>query len=214
MIFKYKINLINRVLLTGTLLFFTTIINAQKNELLTAFEQSYSNEKNQEYTKAANDLEIIYLNHMSNYEINLRLGWLKNSSGDLKDSENYYTRAMELKPLAIEAIYGKILPLIGQEEYSKVIQLSEKALSIAPNDSKAEYFIGLANYYKKDYLKSEKYLEKAINKYPFDLDINLMLGWTKFALGKKNEAKSLFLVAQRNSPYNERVKMAMDLINK
>ena len=194
-----------KILLTSTLLFVLTIINAQKNELQMAFVNSYANENNKEYAKAAHDLEVIYLNHMSNYEINLRLGWLKNSAGDLKDSENYYSKAMQLKPLALEAIYGKILPMIGQEKYSKVIQLSEKALSIAPNDSKAEYFIGLANYYKKSYLKSEKYLEKAINKYPFDLDINLMLGWTKFALGKKNEAKSLFLIAQRNSPNNERV---------
>jgi len=203
-----------KLLLTSILLSIITIINAQNKELLTAFKQSYSNEKNKEYAKAAHDLEVIYLNHISNYEVNLRLGWLKNLSGDLKDSENYYSKAIELKPLALEALYGKILPLIGQEKYSKVIQLSEKALSIAPNDSKAEYFIGLANYYKKSYLKSEKYLEKAINKYPFDLDINLMLGWTKLALGKKNEAKSLFLIAQRNSPDNNRVKTAMDLINK
>ena len=203
-----------KILLTSILLLFTIIINAQKNELLTAFQNSYTNEKNKEYAKAAYDLESIYLNHMSNYEINLRLGWLKNSSGELMDSENYYSKAIEIKPLALEAIYGKILPLIGQEKYSKVIQLAEKALSIAPNDSKAEYFIGLANYYKKNYLKSEKYLEKAINKYPFDLDINLMLGWTKLALGKKNEAKSLFLVAQRNSPDSNRVKTAMDIINK
>ncbi len=214
MIFKNKINTMKKIIFTTAFLFVLTIINAQTNELLNAFEQSYSNEKNQEYTKAAYDLESIYLKYTSNYEINLRLGWLKNSSEDLKESENYYTIAMELKPLAIEAIYGKILPLIGQEKYNSVIKLSEKALTIEPNDTKAEYFIGLANYYKKNYLKSEKYLEKAINKYPFDLDINLMLGWTKFALGKKNEAKSLFQVAQRNSPNNRRVKMAIDLINK
>lgn len=66
-----------------------------------------------------------------------------------------------------------------------------------PNDSRAEYYLGLANYYQKDYLKSERYLEKAINQDPFDVDLNLMLGWTKSALGKKNEAKVLFQVAQR-----------------
>lgn len=214
MTFNYKINTMKKIFLTTTILFVLTTINAQKNELLNAFEQSQINEKNHDYAKAAYDLESIYLKYMSNYEVNLRLGWLKNSSGDLKESENYYTKAIELKPLALEAIYGKILPLLGQEKYNSVIKLSEKALAIAPNDSKAEYFIGLANYHKKNYLKSEKYLEKAINKYPFDLDINLMLGWTKFALGKKNEAKSLFQVAQRNSPNNERVKMAIELINK
>ncbi len=214
MTFKYKINTMKKIILTTAFLFVLTIINAQKNELLNAFEQSQINEKNHDYSKAAYDLESIYLKYMSNYEVNLRLGWLKYSSGDLKESDNYYTKAMELKPLALEAIYGKILPLLGQEKYNSVIKLSEKALTIAPNDSKAEYFIGLANYHKKNYLKSEKYLEKAINKYPFDLDINLILGWTKFALGKKNEAKSLFQVAQRNSPNNERVKMAIELINK
>ena len=214
MTFKYKINTMKKIILTTAFLFVLTIINAQKNELLNAFEQSQINEKNHDYSKAAYDLESIYLKYMSNYEVNLRLGWLKYSFGDLKESDNYYTKAMELKPLALEAIYGKILPLLGQEKYNSVIKLSEKALTIAPNDSKAEYFIGLANYHKKNYLKSEKYLEKAINKYPFDLDINLILGWTKFALGKKNEAKSLFQVAQRNSPNNERVKMAIELINK
>jgi len=203
-----------KAILTSTFLLILTIINAQKNELLSAFEESYKIEKNQEYSNAARDLEAIYLKYISNYEINLRLGWLRNSSGDLKLSINYYSKAMELKPLAIEAIYGKILPLIGQGKYNKVIQLAKKALVIAPNDSKAEYYMGLGYYYEKNYLKSEKYLEKAINKYPFDLDINLMLGWTKLALGKKNEAKSLFLVAQRNSPDNRRVKTAIELINK
>ncbi len=203
-----------KAILTSIFLFILTIINAQKNELLSAFEESYKFEKNQEYSNAARDLESIYLKYISNYEINLRLGWLRNSSGDLKLSINYYSKAMELKPLAIEAIYGKILPLIGQGKYNKVIQLAKKALVIAPNDSKAEYYMGLGYYYEKNYLKSEKYLEKAINKYPFDLDINLMLGWTKLALGKKNEAKSLFLVAQRNSPDNRRVKRALEVINK
>ncbi len=190
------------------------ITNAQDQKLLSAFTDSYAFETNLEYDKAATLLEKVYLNYVSNYEINYRLGWLRYSAGDFKESENYYKKAMELKPLSLEAIYGLILPTIGQQKYNSVIRLSEKALSISPNDSRAEYFLGLAYYYKKDYVKSEKFLEKAINKYPFDLDINLMLGWTKFALGKKNEAKSLFLTAQRNSPYNVRVKNALNLINK
>jgi hypothetical protein len=41
-----------------------------------------------------------------------------------------------------------------------------------------------------------------------------MLGWAKFALGKKNEAKALFQVAQRHSPNSAAVKTAIDLINK
>ncbi len=203
-----------KIIATTIILLTSILIHAQQVKLPEAFGESYTYENNLEYGKAANSLEKIYLSHISNYEINLRLGWLKYSDGDYKSSINYYTKAIELKPLSLEAIYGKALPLLSQQKYKSILKLADKALSIAPNDSRAEYFKGLAYYYKKDYVKSEKYLEKAINKYPFDLDINLMLGWTKFALGKKNEAKSLFLVAQRNSPDNPRVKTALDLINK
>ena len=202
------------IILSSAFLCITFLVSAQKDNLVAAFEKSYTNEYNLEYTKAVNDLESVYKENNSNYELNLRLGWLYYLSGNLIESEKYYTNAMGLKPLALEAIYGKILPMLGQEKYNLVLEVAKKAISIAPNDSKAEYYIGLAHYYKKEYLKAEKFLEKAINKYPFDLDINLMLGWTKFALGKKNEAKVLFQVAQRNSPNNVAVKSAIELINK
>lgn len=203
-----------KIIITVTFLLVSIIINAQKDELLIAFESSYTNENNQEFNKALENLNDVYENYETNYELNLRLGWLNYLTENHNDSEKYYATAMKLKPLALDAIYGHILPLLQQEKYNEVISLSEKALTVAPNDSRAEYYIGLANYYKKDYLKAEKYLEKAINKYPFDLDINLMLGWTKFAMGKKNEAKVLFKVAQRHSPNNTAVKSAIELINK
>ena len=188
--------------------------NAQNSDLLSAFEKSYLHEKNQDYAKAVASLTSVYSKNQTNFETNLRLGWLLYLSGNLKESNTYYAKAIELKPMALEAIYGNILPLLAQGKYSNVEALATKAISIAPNDSRAEYYIGVASYYQKDYLKSERFLEKAINQYPFDLDLNLMLGWTKFALGKKNEAKALFQVAQRHSPNSAAVKTAIDLINK
>ncbi|MCF6224665.1 MAG: tetratricopeptide repeat protein [Flavobacteriaceae bacterium] len=203
-----------KILLASLIIFQFTIGNAQQNNLLSVFETSYSHQANLDYHKAFEVLQKVYPNNLVNYELNLRLGWLSYMLGEFNRSEDYYTKAMELKPLSLEALNGKILPLLAQQKYDKVIQLSEKSLSISPNNSKAEYYIGISNYYLKDYVKSEKYLENAINKYPFNLDINLMLGWTKFALGKKNEAKVLFLVAQRNSPQNKSVISAIELINK
>lgn len=203
-----------KILIASLIIFQFTIGNAQQNNLLSAFETSYSHQANLDYHKALEALQKVHPNNLVNYELNLRLGWLSYMLGDFIKSEGYYTKAIELKPLSLEALNGKILPLLAQQKYDEVIKLSEKSLSISPNNSKAEYYIGVSNYYLKDYMKSEKYLEKAINKYPFNLDINLMLGWTKFALGKKNEAKVLFLVAQRNSPQNESVISAIALINK
>ncbi|MDP3352914.1 MAG: tetratricopeptide repeat protein [Flavobacteriaceae bacterium] len=189
-------------------------LNAQNGELLSVFEKSYTLEYNLEYGKAIASFESVYSKYQSNFETNLRLGWLHYLAGNFKDADKYYSKAVELKPLALEAIYGNILPLLAQGKYNEVLILSNKALSIAPNDSRAEYYIGVVSYYQKDYTKSERFLEKAINKYPFDVDINLMLGWTKFALGKKNEAKVLFQVAQRHSPNSVAVKTALDAINK
>jgi tetratricopeptide (TPR) repeat protein len=189
-------------------------VNAQKNELLAAFESSYINEQNRQPSKALENLKEVYESFETNYELNLRLGWLSYITENNNDSEKYYAKAMQLKPLALDAIYGYILPLLVEKKYNDVIRFAEKALTISQNDSRAEYYIGLANYYKKKYIEAEKHLEKAINRYPFDLDINLILGWTKFALGKKNEAKVLFQVAQRHSPNSEVVKSAIELINK
>lgn len=200
------------IILSFLAVFFST--NAQNSDLLSAFEKSYLHEKNQDYAKAIASLTSIYNKNQTNFETNLRLGWLHYLLGNLKESNSYYAKAIELKPMALEAIYGNILPLLAQGKYSNVEALANKAISIAPNDSRAEYYMGVASYYQKDYLKSERFLEKAINQYPFDLDLNLMLGWTKFALGKKNEAKALFQVAQRHSPNSAAVKTAIDLINK
>lgn len=201
------------IFIVGFTLVFASI-NAQNGELLNAFEKSYTHEFNQDYPKSILSLETVYTKYQTNFEINLRLGWLNYLSGNFKDADKYYAKSLELKPLALEAIYGGILPLLAQGKYNDVLGLTNKALIILPNDSRAEYYIGVVSYYQKDYSKSERFLERALNKYPFDIDINLMLGWTKFALGKKNEAKVLFLVAQRHSPQSIAVKTALEAINK
>ena len=209
----FKSYKMNKILTILTLFLLINHVNAQ-NKTSDVFKKSYSFEAVYAYDKAAQSLEKIYNSNVDNYEINLRLGWLNYLNGDLKKSIQYYSKAHNLKPMSLEAIYGIILPLIVQQDYNSVINYAKKALSVVPKDTRAEYYMGLSYYYKKDYLKAENYLEKAINKHPFDLDINLMLGWTKFALGKKNEAKALFLVAQKNSPDNINVKAAIDLISK
>ena len=189
-------------------------LNAQNDKVFEAFKDSYTFESAYEYEKASLSLERIYSEYATNYEINLRLGWLHYLSGDFKNSEKYYDKALKIRPLSLEAVFGKILPLTSEGRYDEIISAANKVLEVSPGNAKAEYYLGMAYYYKKDYLRSEKYLEKAINKYPFDLDINLMLGWTKFALGKKNEAVSLFQVARRNSPNNYRVLAALKAVKK
>lgn len=62
------------ILISIAILFSTAQIYAQEMKLPKAFEESYTYEYNLEYGKAINTLEKIYLSHIANYDINLRLG--------------------------------------------------------------------------------------------------------------------------------------------
>jgi tetratricopeptide (TPR) repeat protein len=60
--------------------------------------------------------------------------------------------------------------------------------------------MGSIYYGRKDYAKSEKYLEKVINLYPFDYDSMILYAWTNFKLGKLREAQVMFNKVLLNKP--------------
>ena len=65
-------------------------------------------------------------------------------------------------------------------------------MEIDPQNSTANYQIGLIYYTRQNYEKADLYLEKVINLYPFDYDTMLLLAWNKLYLQKTKEAKVLF----------------------
>ena len=66
-----------KLIITSILLLTISFVQAQQMKLPQAFEESYTYEYNLEYGKAVNVLEKIYLSHISNYDINLRLRMVK-----------------------------------------------------------------------------------------------------------------------------------------
>ncbi|MFX8324078.1 hypothetical protein ABTL43_19990, partial [Acinetobacter baumannii] len=66
-----------------------------------SFRDSYTQENNKLYGEAIATLNKIY--EENNYEINLRLGWLYYNNKNYTQSQNYYAKAVSLKPYAIEA---------------------------------------------------------------------------------------------------------------
>jgi tetratricopeptide (TPR) repeat protein len=163
-----------------------------------AFRTSYAQENSGDYKAAVNTLKSVYDD--SSYEMNLRLGWVSFKSGDFKESEAYYRKAISLRPYGVEARFGLVFPLSSMGNWTLVNSIYEEILAIDVNNSLANYRYGLLAYNKEDYAMADKLFSKVVNLYPFDYDSLIMLAWTRFKLGKSLEAKSLFQKVLLYSP--------------
>jgi len=168
------------------------------NKTIKGFQDSYLHEASGNLAEAILDLKEIYAEN--SYEINLRLGWLTNSSGLFTESQSYYNRAITLNPFAVEPRFGIVMPQSAMGNWTAVISQYEKILEIMPNNTIAMHRLGLIYYGQKKYMKAGKYFEKVVNLYPFDYDALLMYAWTNYQLKKYREAKVLFNKALMNTP--------------
>ena len=161
-------------------------ISARQN----AFYKSYEFEKSGNYTAALRELNNVYKS--DDYFTNIRLGWLYYLSKQYAQSVKFYEKAISLKPYAIEAKFGLIKPLSATEKWDRVKTNYTEILKIDPQNTLANYWLGVIYYNRKEYANANKLLEKVANLYPLDYDATIMLGWTKLKQGKTAEAKVLF----------------------
>ncbi len=155
-----------------------------------AFYKSYESEKSGNYTTAIKDLTAVY--KADDYFMNIRLGWLNYLAKQYSVSVKYYEKAISLKPYAVEAKFGLIKPLSATENWERVKNTYIEILKIDPQNTVANYWLGVIYYNKKDYANANKLFEKVVNLYPLDYDSVVMLAWTKLRQGKTAEAKILF----------------------
>ncbi|MCF6365584.1 MAG: tetratricopeptide repeat protein [Bacteroidales bacterium] len=198
------------IIVTSLIFSFTIAVAQNSTEVINAFKNSYSLEKNGEYKKAVNELKKVYSN--DSYEINLRIGWLSYNAGLFDESAAHYQKAVNLKPYSEEAKFGLIYPKAAQGKWSEVINLYNKILEINPKNTIANYRLGLIYFGSKSYSKSAKYFENVLNLYPFDYDALIMLAWTDYYLGKTKEAKILFTKVLMNTPDDKSAKEGLKLI--
>ena len=190
---------------------YTAVTRAQNYDaLISAFQQSYLNEASGDYHKAIENLRSVYKE--DSYEINLRLGYLCYLSGRFTESVAYYSKAVELMPLSVEARLGIVLPASAMGNWSQVIRHYEKILEITPNYSIVLHRLGLIYYGKNDFSSAERYFEKVVNLFPFDYDALTMLAWTKLRLNKTREAKVLFYKALMHTPTGSSAVEGLDLL--
>lgn len=161
-----------------------------QDALVEAFRQSYELEQQGDYKNAAVRLQQAY--ERDSYELNLRLGWLLYRAGSFDESETFYRNAVELRPYAVEPRFGLAWPLSALGKWDELITLYERILETDPQNSVANYRLGLIHYNRGDYEKADHYIEKVVNLYPFDYDSLLLFAWNKLALQRNREARILF----------------------
>ncbi len=200
--------ILRRLFIAGFILLSLTA-HAQ-NDVIKAFQQSYTLEKTGKNKEALDALKKVY--REDNYELNLRLGWLAYLSGMFTESIAYYNNAIQKMPMSIEARLGIVLPLAAMGNWNQIIEQYNKILRIDPQNSLVNYRMGVIFYERKQYAKAESYLKKVVNLFPFDHDSLLMLAWTKYKQGDYNQAKLLFLKALEAYPTDESAKQGLSLL--
>ncbi|MEA3503807.1 MAG: tetratricopeptide repeat protein [Bacteroidota bacterium] len=200
-----------RTLILAGLLFLAGNGFAQSsNNIIQAFSDSYTQEKEGKYSTAIETIKKVYAE--DSYEINLRLGWLNYNAGLYTESASYYRKAVTLMPYSIEAKLGLVLPVYAQGNLTEVINVYRDILKIDKMNYTANYRLGAINYGRENYTKAYVYFEKLINMYPFDYDAINMFAWTNFRQGKLREAKVLFTKALMNNPNDESAKLGLEKI--
>lgn len=174
------------------------------------FENNYAKEASGDYQGAINDL--VGLNGFD-YHKSLRLGWLNYLNKNFDASIYYYQQAVKLRPKAVEALLGLCNPLEALGKTDQLEATYKKILAIDPMNSKINYALGNIYYYQKKFVLAEKHFDLVISLYPFDHYSNLMAGWTKYFLNKKNEAKILFNTVLIISPTDRSAREGLALIN-
>ena len=173
------------------------------------FENSYAKEAAGDYKGAIN--ELVGLNGFD-YHKSLRLGWLYYLDKNYDASIRYYQQAIKLRPKAVEALLGLCNPLEAQKKTDQLEATYKKILAIDPTNTKVNYALGNIYYYRKNFTLAEKHFDLVVSLYPFDYYSNLMAGWTKYFLGKKNEAKTLFNTVLIIAPNDKSAKDGLSLI--
>jgi tetratricopeptide (TPR) repeat protein len=167
-----------------------TTFSQSTDVIQTAFVKSYEAETSKNYSVAIRELKLVY--DAGNYVLNIRLGWLSYLAKQYAESINYYEKAISLKPYAIEARFGCVKPLSALEDWDKVKKHYLEILTIDPQNTVANYWLGVIIYNRKDFNSAARFFEKIVNLYPLDYDSVIMMAWSKLNAGRPTDAKVLF----------------------
>jgi tetratricopeptide (TPR) repeat protein len=190
----------------------TSVFAQEQSSVLRAFTESYTHEKSQLYLNGVESLKKVY--DETNYEINLRLGWLYYLAAKSNDAVTHYQKAIAAAPGSVEARLGIVFPLSALEKWDDVLAQYKEILKLDPGNGTALYRSALILYNKAKYEEATPILKKYSDLYPFDYDGLSLNGWLSLKKNDKVKALEYFKKAQLNRPgdkvLNDTVKSLMN----
>lgn len=122
-------------------------------------------------------------------------GVILNGEKRYQESEQYFRKALELKPGFIEAQSNLGVALTGLGRFEEAEQALQEALRIQPNYSKAFYGLGQLYYQTKRPVESEEHFQRAILAEPMFAEAYYDLGTLLLEQGRSDEATKLYRFA-------------------
>ncbi len=183
-------NKFKKITLTFLLFISVSSFSQDTKAMRDAFTNSFLFESKTLYIDAIKVMKDVYSD--KSYLINARLGWLCYLNKEYSNSIIYYKKAADLNPKATEPLWGLVMPLIAQENWTEVEAVYLNIVRFDPKNSLVNYRLGMIYYYRKNYAEALKYFDVTLTLYPFDYDSMIMSAWTTYFLGRKEEAKVLF----------------------
>ncbi len=159
------------------------------------YRDSYALESAGKIKAATNKVLTVLRQEPESYFANLRAGWLYYLQGKSEESVRYYDRAVGLKPMAVEPLLGKLLPLVGIAAWGDVIKAARKVLAIDPGNFQANSKLAYALYMSGNFAKAAKVYSFLVERYPSNVEMKLGLGWSNLKMAKTQRARGLFLEA-------------------
>jgi tetratricopeptide (TPR) repeat protein len=197
---------------TISLLSVISFAQAQNQKEIAAFTESYSQEAKENYSDAIKALETVA--SVTDFGINLRLGWLYYLKDNQMQSLKYYQAALTLQPKSIQARFGMAYPLAALKQWDKLAVNYEDLLKVNPNNTTALYRLGLMYYNLSNFEKADQYLKQLMSVYSFDYSSSLLMGWNCIKLGRYKDAETWLNVTLCLKPDDQFALDGMKLLKK
>lgn len=172
-----------------------------------ALLKSYKTAARRDYVSAIAPLKKLSRQNPQDYIVQLRLGYLYYLKKSYAPSVEYYTRAVRLRPSAVEPRLGLMLPLMAAKRYSRAIKIGQSILMIDPVNYTAISRMAFSLYLSRKYPGAIVQYRRLVQLYPADVTMRVGLGWSYLMDGQKNKARREFEKVLLISPAN---KLALD----
>ena len=179
-------------------------VTAQDMSTQDAFSLSYSAEYNKDIPGAIKPLKAIEAKESGNYLLELRIGWLLYVSELYNESVEYYKKAAQLEPSAVEPLLGIVNSLAAGGKNEELMPVYKSILTIDPNNYTALSRLAWISYSKKEYLKAAEMYRVLVQRYPSDTEMLLGLGYALKMDGNSVDAAKYFNRVLLLSPKNAR----------